>query len=241
MSHDHHAETSLTLPPKEELSPFLAKLGRHLTHELNNPISAIASSAFLIQDILGSSNDPVTKEILPFVESIQEECETLKAILEEFAKYVSTDSVLKNRIDLSELIHARASDIARDQLPVVSELTNQKIFADADAASLGFVLRELAAFAQSEGATRVTFSVFDGPRATIVVRDNRPKHPSSEFLLVAFSPSFDKNSNRTGLGLKLPLARRMIELHGGTLEIPDQIGQETEIRILLPHSANGSA
>ena len=46
-------------PPIEtkDLSP----LTRHLAHELNNPISAIASSAFLIQDFIDTAEGECSK------------------------------------------------------------------------------------------------------------------------------------------------------------------------------------
>ena len=37
-----------------------------------------------------------------------------------------------------------------------------------------------------------------------------------------------------GLGLGLPLARRIVELHGGRLELSSSPGEGTTARVLLP-------
>jgi nitrogen fixation/metabolism regulation signal transduction histidine kinase len=214
---------------------LLSRLGRHLAHELNNPISAITSSAFLIQDIIGMSDGQVAAaDIQPFIEGIAEECEKLKSVVEEFAKFATTESVLKNRIDLVELVRARTNDMVREGLPVGAEVPDSQVFVEADAGSLGFVMRTLTDFAAGAGATRITWSVMDGNPCKLTLRDNRTALNSKKDLESTFSPFWAAEQRGIGLGLKLPLAARMVQLQQGALEIPEQNADETEIRILLP-------
>jgi len=216
-------------------SNLLSRLGRHLAHELNNPISAITSSAFLIQDIVGASDGSVSAaDIQPFIDGISEECEKLKAVVDEFAKFATTESVLKNRIDLVELVRARTNDMVREGLPVSAEVPEGAVFVEADAGSLGFVMRTLTGFAAGAGATRIIWSVFDGDPSELILRDNRPAPNSIEDVENAFSPLWAAEQRGIGLGLKLPLAARIVQLHGGILDIPTQTEGETKIRILLP-------
>ncbi len=213
---------------------LLSQLGRHLAHELNNPISAIMSSAFLIKDILGISDGQVAAaDIQPFIDGISEECEKLKAVVDEFAKFATTESILKNRIDLVELVRARTSDMARDGLPVSADVPAGAIYVQADAGWLGFVLRTLTDFAAGAEATRITWTLLDGNPCQLVLRDNRPAPSSMDDLENAFSPLWAATQHGTGLGLKLPLVARIVQLHQGVLDIPEQTAGETEIRILL--------
>ncbi len=214
---------------------LLSRLGRHLAHELNNSISAIASSAFLIQDIASTSEGSVAvADILPFIDGISEECEKLKAVVEEFAKFTTTESVLTNRIDLVELVRARTTEMAREGLPVSAEAPDGAVFIDADAGALGFVLRTLTNFAAGAGATRITWTVADGNPRELILRDNRTPPTSKEDVENAFSPLWAAEQRGMGLGLKLPLAAKIVGLHQGVLDIPEQTAGETEIRILLP-------
>src|SRR5665213_1544577 len=120
--------------PESSSSTLLSRLGRHLAHELNNPISAITSSAFLIQDIMSRSDGHIAAgDIQPFIDGISEECEKLKTIVDEFAKFATTESVLKNRIDLVELVRARTNDMASEGLPVTADVPAGAIYVEADA------------------------------------------------------------------------------------------------------------
>jgi signal transduction histidine kinase len=49
---------------------------------------------------------------------------------------------------------------------------------------------------------------------------------------------FDKfvtaSSQRTGIGLGLPIAKRIIEAHGGTITLESELGRGTTVRFSLP-------
>ncbi len=47
-----------------------------------------------------------------------------------------------------------------------------------------------------------------------------------------FEPFF--STKRDGLGLGLPLAKKVIEEHGGTIEFSSKLGQGTEVKIYIP-------
>src|SRR4051794_13252326 len=87
----------------------LAKLGRQVAHDLNNPIGAISTSIYLIQDFLDTAGEGkvAASELKPFADSIREECETLRQIVEDFAKYATLDGLLLMPLDLREFIAKR--------------------------------------------------------------------------------------------------------------------------------------
>ncbi|GEM_PF-2418616 len=237
--------TDQPFEPDERTFAFLSGLGRHLIHELNNPISAIASSIYLIKDIINTGNGTVSMEdIQPFLDGIEEECNGLKSVVEEFSKYVSTKSLILLPIDLVEFVRARAADLSREGLSVTCDISENKLITDADAGALTFVLRSLAEAAHSAKARHITFRLDKLDSCQIVVADDREPKLSEAELQEVFSPIPSKSATlprRTGLGLKLPLAKRIVELHGGTLELSDSASKETEIRILLPLPAQPSA
>ena len=55
---------------------------------------------------------------------------------------------------------------------------------------------------------------------------------SEEFLDKVFEPFF--STKKEGLGLGLPLAKKVVEEHGGRIEFTSAIGKGSEIRIYLP-------
>ena len=55
---------------------------------------------------------------------------------------------------------------------------------------------------------------------------------SRENMDLIFKPLFSTKGFGTGLGL--PLVRKLIELHGGKIEVASQVGVGTEVRMILP-------
>lgn len=217
---------------------MLSRLGRRLAHELNNPISAITSSVYLIQDI-AAGGSVETSEIEPFLTSIQEECTRMKETVQEFSKFASTTSILPARIDLSEFVRKRVEEMERDGLRVKAIVPTSQVFSDADPGALSLVLRPIVESAFNAGANDVTISLSSNSDNEITVSDNRTRSTKAEELSSLFS-SDATLERRQGLGLKLPLARRIVELHRGTMDFPASNDGKTIIQIHIPASPTAS-
>ncbi|MGZ5439719.1 MAG: sensor histidine kinase, partial [Candidatus Aminicenantales bacterium] len=70
-----------------------------------------------------------------------------------------------------------------------------------------------------------------GPKVEVLISDEGPGFPADVADRV-FEPFFSTKEN--GLGIGLYLARRIIEAHGGTIEVHSREGEGTEFRISLP-------
>jgi signal transduction histidine kinase len=215
----------------------LAKLGRQVAHDLNNPIGAISTSIYLIQDFLDTAGEGkvAASELKPFADSIREECETLRQIVEDFAKYATLDGLLLMPLDLREFIAKRVEDMNRTGVPAFFEDSQQPQVIEADASNLQFALRTLVDFAIASRATRVDVSLVQDERTKIVVRDNRPQPLQGESAEEVFNIGPSRGGGR--LGLRLPLTKRIAELHGGSIEISVD-GEFTQIVLLLPSRQN---
>jgi signal transduction histidine kinase len=220
----------------QQVPEFLPRIGRHLAHELNNPISAISSAAFLIQDFIDTAEGGQldTEMVKPFIESIREECNKMKGIVEEFAKYVTTENILAMSLDLNEFLRNRAGEIGREGLPINFKESAEPVTIFADAGQLQFVLKSLAVYAQQSGATEVSFEVEKGKDCVIRVKDNRPVNMTEEEIGDVFNPLPTKRT--PGLGLKLPLVKKVIDLHHGSIEMTSENGKGVTICLVLPLS-----
>jgi signal transduction histidine kinase len=70
----------------------------------------------------------------------------------------------------------------------------------------------------------------------IVVKDTGPGIPAEDHALIfePFRQSHAGMSKGGGTGLGLPIARRLAEAHGGSLDMESVVGQGTTFSVVLP-------
>jgi signal transduction histidine kinase len=101
---------------------------------------------------------------------------------------------------------------------------------------VGNLLQNAIKFTQSGGRITVGCREVDGTRVEISVIDNGPGIPADE-LPDIFSKFYRGKSVATevaGAGLGLAIAKGLIELHGGTIEVESAVGKGTTMSIALP-------
>ena len=84
--------------------------------------------------------------------------------------------------------------------------------------SLDAVLSTLLDNARVHGATRASVELRGGAGVEIVVSDDGPGISDANAPRI-FDPFFTTARDRGGTGLGLPIARALVEAHGGTLEL----------------------
>jgi signal transduction histidine kinase len=232
---------TLTASPSTNSPSFLAQLGRHLAHELNNPISAISSAVYLLEEFISSAEDGKlsVEEVQPFIVGIREECDSLKSTVQEFSRFVTTESVLMSPLEITEFLRKRAEDFTREGLPVRFEQSEGTHTIFADAGGLQTVLRSIVENAIESGATTVTFRAHGNP-TEITISDDRQSQFTPEECQSLFEPLGARHS-RVGLGLKLPLAKKIVDLHHGVIEMEMKPGGGAEVRIRIPETTPAEA
>lgn len=128
------------------------------------------------------------------------------------------------------------------------DLPSQPVWLMADAMRLAQVFSNLlinAAKYTDAGGRIYLGAIFDGEKITVRVRDNGIGIPP-ELLPRVFSPFFQGDAlawrAEGGLGVGLSLARGLVTLHGGNIEVSsDGANQGSEFVVHLPGSASGPA
>jgi len=209
---------------------FLAMLG----HELRNPLSAIASAV----------------EVLNRVEAGSELAANARAIAARQTRHLAhmmddlldvgrviSGKVLLNRraVDLAMIAQRLMStlEVTGEAQRHVVELQLQPAWIDADATRIEQVMSNLVtnALKYTPSGGRIAVHVrADYGQAVLVVSDNGPGIPPTLLprvfdLFVQGERSLDRRTG--GLGIGLTLARRLVELHGGTIDAKSSPGGST--------------
>jgi two-component system, cell cycle sensor histidine kinase PleC len=224
-------------------SQFLA----NMSHELRTPLNAIIGFADLLKLGLGGTLQPRQEE---YVGLIHQSGRHLLHIVDEvldIARLNTGSLVLRKEsgVDLAGIIDDCLALIRTEadhsNIRLSTEIADGVPLITADPTRLRQILLNLLSnavkFTEPGGEVIVTASSVLGSGVEIAVRDTGVGMTQEE-IAIAFEPFGQADGSLTrryeGVGLGLPLARFLAELHDGALHIESQKGAGTTVTVSLP-------
>jgi PAS domain S-box-containing protein len=220
---------------RSETLNALGAVAAGIAHELNNPLAVIASRI----EVMLMPGQELPPELRQDLMVLQRNVERASRISQNLLSLARQRPGVRQPLDINKAIEdatlllrsdprgARLSfdlDLDRSLPPVIAEPT-----------SLEQVLINLVSNARDAGAARVAIrTAFDGVNRgnlqVSVADDGEGIAPAA--LERLFQPFFTTKPKGTGLGLWL--SRRMIQDHGGSVDVKSELGKGTTFTILLP-------
>jgi PAS domain S-box-containing protein len=214
----------------------LARLGEMaaiVAHEVKNPLAGIGGALQIIRERL-----PVENPDREVIGEILARLEGLNALVRDLLVFARPRAPRLAAVPLAPLLEECVRDLRRDRA-----LKGVRLEVDAPSApvvngdaellrsALFNVALNAAQAAGKKGSVRVAAGTHDG-FGVVRVSDDGPGVPA-ELRARIFEPFFTTKHRGSGLGL--PVARRVVESHGGTLEIdcPAEGGTVVSVRIPL--------
>lgn len=215
----------------------LGEMSAGLAHQLRNSILACLGFGSLARR---KASDPTELDAL---ESLLKELNDQSALVDRFLTFAKPLELSPVRIDLAELLdeildsHLSAS--VRESRVALTITADGPIEVDTlllKQAVVNLVDNALEATAGTESVIRITARV-DESSLIISVSDDGPGVPA-EMLDKIFTPFCSGSAEGAGLGLSL--ARKMIELHGGSLELDTTTHSGARFVIRTPRYQDGA-
>lgn len=238
-------------PPRPRTSAeqeaFLARLASGLAHEIKNPLSTMAINLALLEEdwsrAAAARNgevelSPREKRSLKRVRTLQREVTRLEGIVEEFLRFARGGQINRAPADLAALV--------RETLDFVeTEDTGLGIRHHVDlAVGLPLVMIDGVALRQAVLNLLVNARQAMPGGGELLVRLEREGNwvalsvtdtgigMSPEALQRCFDEYWSDKKGGTGLGLSS--ARRIVEEHGGAIDVTSELGRGTSFTIWLP-------
>lgn len=211
----------------------LGEMAAVVAHEVRNPLAGIRSGMQILSTLF-----PEAAEGRELIGDIISRVDSLNAVLTDLLAFARVREVRASAVEvrslLEDLLSSMRLDPAMEGLEVVTDPGDGLVIsADADQLRLVFPNLILNAAQAMNHRGRITLSAAPaGDREiAITVADTGPGIPE-EIRDRIFEPFFSTKHKGSGLGL--PIARRIIEAHGGRLTIDSSPTAGTAVHVILP-------
>jgi signal transduction histidine kinase len=233
----------------------LGQMAAGLAHEIRNPLGSIKGAAqFLQPGSSPESRDGGREGTREFLDIIVEEVNRLNKIVSQFLDYARPYRGEQKPLEVADVLRKTLALLTKEteehaKVDIVTDFAERLPPVRADAEQLlqvflNLSLNALQAIAGSGRSGRLLISTGlrratrRGAAAAFFearFRDTGVGIPPGD-LKNLFIPFFTTKDKGTGLGL--PISQRIIENHGGTIEVRSQPGEGATFTVLLPIEAD---
>ncbi|MBW1991496.1 MAG: response regulator [Deltaproteobacteria bacterium] len=220
---------------------IMGKLSLCVAHELNNPLDGIRRYLSLAQM---KKDDPreVDRYLGEAIKGLHKMSLTIRSLLSSANPLKApraTDSLLNLLQDAVKIMMFQASDQrVQVEFHPPGELRHLTVEGDLYHVFINIIKNALQAMPQG-GRLEIDGAV-NSQQVEIAFADTGPGLTSQELTQI-FQPFYSTKEGVQGLGLGLPICRKILERYGGQLTVQSQPGHGTTVRIILPKSGLGGS
>src|SRR5688572_2664270 len=218
------------------------EVARRLAHEIRNPLTPIQLSAERMRRKLMRGLEAAEAELLDrSTHTIVQQVEAMKQMVAAFSEYAKAPEMHISEFDLGALIR-QVADLYHAQDPRVAfglSLDPKASSLEADPGRIRQLLNNLLtnSLEALDGRPNPVIMIETkraGDQVALAVVDNGPGFQEG-LLEQAFDPYVTSKPKGTGLGLAI--VRRIVEEHGGQVEVDNAPQGGARVRITLPAAA----
>jgi signal transduction histidine kinase len=214
-------------------------MARQVAHEIKNPLTPIQLSAEHLRRVHADRGEPLSPVLEGCVDTILGQVRLLRQISSEFSSFASSPTARLASADPVSLVHD-VIEPYRSGLAGRIEIVNDvhpplpTVFVDRTlvARALANVVENALHAMPGPGRLQVSARHEPDIDAVVIAVQDTGGGMDAESLERVFEPYFSTKTTGTGLGL--PIARRNIELSGGSITVDSEKGRGTRVTLRLP-------
>jgi signal transduction histidine kinase len=215
-----------------------AEMARKVAHEIKNPLTPIQLSAEHLLKVYKDKKEDFDQTLEESASYIIKEVENLRKIAQEFLETSKETPLQKESFDLKDLIQeiiAPYKKMLSRKIKFKETYDRQDLHFIGDKSKIRIALRNIFTNAleavQDRGEIKIKSST--GETGIELEISDTGMGMEKEIQDKIFEPNFSTKDFGTGLGL--PIAKKIIEDHGGTIQALSKKNEGTRILIKLPH------
>jgi PAS domain S-box-containing protein len=221
---------------RSERMATIGELAAMVGHDLRNPLQGIAGATYNLKTHLGRRVDGETKEALEMIEQDIQHSDKIINDLLEYSREIHLDCTETSAKSITKDALAHVKIPAK--IRIVDSTHNQsKLMVDTEKIRRVFVnLIKNAVDAMPKGGTlRITSKKTDS-KLEITFADTGTGM-TKENIDKLWSPLFTTKAQ--GMGFGLPIVKRFVEAHGGSIRVESKVGKGSTFTVTLPIRSKG--
>ncbi len=208
----------------------IGEVAAQVGHDLRNPLTAINTNLYYLNNVMTRKQRDRVDVTL---ESIQNAVSHANRIVEDLLEYSQTTGFRKTNLMVKPIVLSSLGSIfIPNNISVTMTLQDAEVYGDR--ARLMRVFQNLmsnAVDAMPDGGSLRLSSILKPTEITVSITDTGVG-VSEKDLPMLFTPFFTTKSK--GLGLGLAICKRLVEAHGGRIEVKSRVGEGTSFSVTLP-------
>lgn len=235
---------------QRQLDDLRSSIAMSLPHELRTPLNSIMGLAeMLMEDYLQIEQ----QEVFEIAEGIYRSAERLYGSIQNFLLYAELELILRDSAHVEALRRSETLAVKTLITSVATQVAKQAgreadLHLNLQNASTAIsdphlkkLIEELLtnAFKFSQAGTPVSVTgIVNDKGLTLYIIDRGRGMTLEQVAHLGAYMQFDRKVHeQQGAGLGLIIAKRLVEVYGGALEIESVLGQQTIVQVVLPTSA----
>ncbi len=236
---------------RQERLAELGALTGGLAHEIKNPLSTIGLNVQLASEAIHDSalSEEDKSTLIRRVETVGREASRLANILNDFLRFAGRVKLAPAEVDTRELV-GELVDFYRPQCELHrvllrADLPATPVLARVDPALvkqalLNLLINATQAMSAADSSMRELMVRLEATSDTVTIRvaDTGPGIPAEKHAEI-FRPYVSGRKGGSGLGLAV--TRRIVEEHGGRIDLYSEPGRGSEFAVRLPITGPGES
>ncbi len=229
---------------ERERSLVLRQFITDASHDLRTPLATLYTSLYLLRRV-----SPDEENINRYLTTLEEQTKHLSRVLDDLFTMSRLDSpetyVEKHPLDINQVmdnvVNGQKTIVIEKKLKIdyKSSTISVLVMADKDylLVAMNHIVRNAVQYTPNEGTVTIRLCLSDSKQVVIEVTDTGIGIQPSEMAYIFdrfYRSDRARKADSGGVGLGLSLARKIVEIHEGTIEAESKPGEGSIFRITLP-------
>jgi len=221
---------------KAERLAAIGELATMVGHDLRNPLQSIENATFYLNNELTnlSASVPLSQKTTEMLQVINDSINYADKIIKDLQDFSATKPPKLDNTDINAIVKETLSQV---QVPKNVELSTEldylpEMMADKDQITRVFLNLTTNAIQAMENGGTLTISTKKTNGFVEISFKDTGIGISKENMEKIFTPFFTTRAK--GMGMGLPICKKFIESHSGSIEVESEVGKGTTFTVKLP-------